>query len=146
MIISEHLHIKGKKVKVSQLHLTLCNPMDYTVRGILQARILEWQPFLSPEDLPNSETEHGSPTLQVDSLPAEPQGFAYKTHKIQQDFKSTYHCKVSVPGNQIATCFKIYRENRPRDSHYYVAFETDRQYLPHPDLYVFSPISQCFLR
>ena len=25
-----------------QLCLTLCNPMDYTVHGILQARILEW--------------------------------------------------------------------------------------------------------
>ena len=24
---------------------TLCDPMDYTVRGILQARILEWEPF-----------------------------------------------------------------------------------------------------
>ena len=30
------------KVKVIQLCLTLCNPMDCTVRGILQARILEW--------------------------------------------------------------------------------------------------------
>ena len=30
------------KVKVSQLCLTLCEPMDYTVCGILQARILEW--------------------------------------------------------------------------------------------------------
>ena len=30
------------KVKVTQLCLTLCNPMDYTVHGILQARILEW--------------------------------------------------------------------------------------------------------
>ena len=30
------------KVKVAQLYLTLCNPVDYTVRGILQARILEW--------------------------------------------------------------------------------------------------------
>ena len=30
------------KVKVSQLSLTFCDPMDYTVRGILQARILEW--------------------------------------------------------------------------------------------------------
>ena len=34
-------------VKVSQLCLTLCNPMDYNppgsrVYGILQARILEW--------------------------------------------------------------------------------------------------------
>ena len=30
------------KVKVAQLCLTLCDPMDYTVHGILQARILEW--------------------------------------------------------------------------------------------------------
>ena len=30
------------KVKVSESCLTLCDPMDYIVRGILQARILEW--------------------------------------------------------------------------------------------------------
>ena len=30
------------KVKVAQSCPTLCDPMDYTVRGILQARILEW--------------------------------------------------------------------------------------------------------
>ena len=30
------------KVKVSQSCLTLCNPMDYTIHGILQARTLEW--------------------------------------------------------------------------------------------------------
>ena len=29
------------KVKVTQLCLTLCDPMDYTVHGILQAGILE---------------------------------------------------------------------------------------------------------
>ena len=29
------------KVKATQSCLTLCNPMDYTVHGILQARILE---------------------------------------------------------------------------------------------------------
>ena len=33
------------KVKVTQLCLTLCNPMDYIVHGILQARILEWVAF-----------------------------------------------------------------------------------------------------
>ena len=32
-------------VKVTQSCLTLCNPMDYTVHGILQARILEWVAF-----------------------------------------------------------------------------------------------------
>ena len=34
------------KVKVTQSRLTLCDPMDYTVHGILQARILEWVAFL----------------------------------------------------------------------------------------------------
>ena len=33
------------KVKVAQLCLTLCDPMDYTVHVILQARILEWLAF-----------------------------------------------------------------------------------------------------
>ena len=33
------------KLKVAQLCLTLCDPMDYTVHGILQARILEWLAF-----------------------------------------------------------------------------------------------------
>ena len=31
-------------------------------------------PFPSPGDLPNSGVEPGSPTLQADALPAEPQG------------------------------------------------------------------------
>ena len=30
------------KVKVFQLCLTLCDPLYYTIHGILQARILEW--------------------------------------------------------------------------------------------------------
>ena len=30
------------KMKVAQLCLTLCDPMDYTVHRILQARILKW--------------------------------------------------------------------------------------------------------
>ena len=33
------------KVKVTQSCPTLCNPMDYTVYGILQPRILEWVAF-----------------------------------------------------------------------------------------------------
>ena len=33
------------KVKVAQSCLTLCNPMNHTVHGILQARILEWVAF-----------------------------------------------------------------------------------------------------
>ena len=33
------------EVKVAQLCPTLCDPMDYTVHGILQARRLEWVAF-----------------------------------------------------------------------------------------------------
>ena len=33
------------KVKVTKSCLTICDPMDYTVHGILQARILEWVAF-----------------------------------------------------------------------------------------------------
>ena len=38
------IHVNGfqVKVKVAQSCPTLCDPMDYTVHGILQARILEW--------------------------------------------------------------------------------------------------------
>ena len=32
-------------VKVAQSCLTLCDPVDYAVPGILQARILEWVAF-----------------------------------------------------------------------------------------------------
>ena len=32
-------------MKVAQSCLTLCNPMDYTIHGILQAKILEWVAF-----------------------------------------------------------------------------------------------------
>ena len=35
----------SEKVKVAQSCPTLCDPMDYTVHGILQARILEWVAF-----------------------------------------------------------------------------------------------------
>ena len=44
---SSTLDMKNKwvKVKVTQSCLTLCKPMNYTVHGILQARILEWVAF-----------------------------------------------------------------------------------------------------
>ena len=33
------------KVKVTQMCLTLCDPMNYTLHGIHQAKILEWVAF-----------------------------------------------------------------------------------------------------
>ena len=47
------------KVKVAQSCLTLCDPMDYTVHGILQARILEWVafPFSRGSSQPRDQTQ-----------------------------------------------------------------------------------------
>ena len=39
------------RVKVAQLCLTVCDPLDCTVHGILQARILEWVQFSSVQSL-----------------------------------------------------------------------------------------------
>ena len=51
------------KVKVAQSCLTLCNPIYYTVHGILQARILEWVGSLSllQEIFPTQESNQGLP-------------------------------------------------------------------------------------
>ena len=46
-------------VKVAQLCPTLCDSMDYTVHGILQARILEWVafPFSRGSSNPRDQTQ-----------------------------------------------------------------------------------------
>ena len=61
--------LSGKKVevKVAQSCPTLCDPMDYTAHGILQARILEWATFL----FSRGSSQPRSPALQADSLPTE---------------------------------------------------------------------------
>ena len=50
---------KKVKVKVAQSCLTLCDPMDYTVHGILQARILERVafPFSRGSSRPRDQTQ-----------------------------------------------------------------------------------------
>ena len=58
-----HKLIESESVKVTQSCPTLCNPMDWS-----------GQPFPSPGDLPNPGVEPRSPSLQVGSLPTEPQG------------------------------------------------------------------------
>ena len=70
------------KVKVAQLCQTLCNLCiciymyihihDHTVHGILQVRILERVAF--PFSRGSWRIKPRSPSLQEDSLPAEPQG------------------------------------------------------------------------
>ena len=78
--------------------------MDYAV----QARTLEWVAFPSPGDLPNPGIESGSPSLQADSLPAEPQGKSKNTgvgglSLLQRIFSTQelnwgfLHCRNSLP-------------------------------------------------
>ena len=55
--------------------------MDYTVHGILQARILGWVAFPSPGDLLYPGIKPRSPALKADSLPAEPQGARFSNAK-----------------------------------------------------------------
>ena len=47
------------KVKVSQSCTTLCDPLNYTVQGILQAKILEWVtfPFSRGSSQPRDQTQ-----------------------------------------------------------------------------------------
>ena len=66
--------LKKSESQSAQSCPTLCDPMDYTTFGILQARVLEWVAFPSPGDLPNPGIKPRSPTLQEDSLPTESQG------------------------------------------------------------------------
>ena len=58
----------------AQLCPALCNPMNYTVHGILQAGILEWVafPFSGRSSQPRDQTQVSC--MQADSLPAKPQG------------------------------------------------------------------------
>ena len=69
-------HISGSDVSDSlqphQWYLLPENPL--TVHGILQARIVEWVDIPFSGDLPNLGIKPRSPTVQADSLPAEPLG------------------------------------------------------------------------
>ena len=51
--------LKWSIVKVTQSCPNLCNPMDYTVHGLLQARILEWVafPFSKGSSQPRDQTK-----------------------------------------------------------------------------------------
>ena len=120
------------EVKVAQSCPTLSDPVDNTVHGILQARILEWiavpfsrgspkpgieprslhcrqilyqlshqgsprilewEAILSPADLPDPGNKTGSPTLQADSLPAQPQGKSIQCGKERNNALSCISCQ-----------------------------------------------------
>ena len=62
-----------EEVKVAYLYLALWDPVDYSVHGILQARILELVAFLFSRGSSQPRDHTQVSTLQADSLPAEPQ-------------------------------------------------------------------------
>ena len=97
------------KAKVPQSCPTLCDPMDCrlpgsSVHGILPARILEWAAFPFSRGSAQPRIETRSPTLQADSLPAEPPGKTKKPRvgslsllqrifRIQESNRGLLHCK-----------------------------------------------------
>ena len=70
-------------VTMEVMFYTLCDVSDsatpWTIQSMEFSRPESWsgQPFPSPGDLPNPGIEPRSPTLQADSLPAEPPGKPY---------------------------------------------------------------------
>ena len=78
-----HIYVHNVKVKalVTQLCLTLGDPMDLTV-GYQAPLSMEFSrkeywsglPFPSPGDLPNPGIKPGSLAMQADSLPSKPAG------------------------------------------------------------------------
>ena len=74
------------KVKVAQLCLTLCNPMDYTEHGILQARILAWVvfPFFRGSSQPRDRTQVSEATEGIVTIRNE-----QKTIKNKCSFKKS---------------------------------------------------------
>ena len=54
-------------MKLAQSCLTLCDPMSYTVHGILQARILQWVVI----SFARESSQPRDRTLQADSVPAQ---------------------------------------------------------------------------
>ena len=81
--------------------------MLYTVHEILQARILEWLGFPFSRDFPNPGIKPRSHALQVDSLPAEPQGKPKNTavgrlsllqwiFPIQESNQGHLHCRQNL--------------------------------------------------
>ena len=76
-LISLRIHTKRFSSLWSESHSVVSDslqPHDYTIHGILQARILEWIAFLFSRGSSQLGIEPRSPTWQANSLQAEPQG------------------------------------------------------------------------
>ena len=78
-IVPEALILSVKLNEVTQLCLTLCDPMDLAYQappsiGFSRQEYWSGLPFPSSGDLPNPGIKPGSSTLQTGTLPSEPPG------------------------------------------------------------------------
>ena len=86
-----------------------CNQPGSSVRGILQARILEWVAVLSSGDPPDAAIEPRSPTLLVDSSPLAPPGKPYwHCSRIKKKYMNANcwiimkGCSIGCPPNHVS--------------------------------------------
>ena len=116
---------------------TVCNPMDYTVHGILQARILEWVviPFSrgSTQSRDRTQDSHIAGGFFTSWTTREAQ--EYWIFPSQESNQDLLHCRqvlyqLSYQGSPIA--FKNIKQRKP-DSHL------------HLNIYYFLPFSWCHL-
>ena len=97
-----HVFTVWSKLQVTHSCPTLCDPMDYTVHGILQARILEWVsvPFSRASSHPRDWTWNCRQTLYQLSCKGSP--------KIQEWVAYPFSSGSSWPMNQTrVSCFAV---------------------------------------
>ena len=77
-LVKDTIVMWGLKVLVTQLCLTLCDPMDCVAHqaplsmGFSRKEYWSGLPFPSPGDLPDPGIKPGSPAMQADTLPSYP--------------------------------------------------------------------------
>ena len=86
-------------MKVSQSCLALCDLIDYTVHGILQARILERVALPCSRGSSRPRKRTGPPALQADSFPTELSG--KPEQPIKRRKKEIKFLKTNENGNTI---------------------------------------------
>ena len=91
--------------------------MNSTAYGILQARKLEWVAFPFSRGSSNLEIEPRSPTLEVDSLPVEPQGKPTVYTSIPQNELLVYltKCVQDLHKKNYKTLMNISKKDKWRD-------------------------------
>ena len=90
--------VKWSEVNVAQSCPTFCDPTDYTVHGVLQARILEWVafPFSRGSSQPRDRT-------QVSQIAG-----GFFTSWATREAQESWSCSLSFPGHLLIKIFVLY--------------------------------------